>query len=142
MRKGIASQVFIYIFAVIVIALIMFFGFKQVVNLKDLTEKSIYISFKSDFSKAVDGVYYLNKGSVLTFEKNSRNKPLDAPKEIDKICFQNDKVILSSEKYQDFTVDNLYGNECISTDNGKLSFRLENAVENGEVTVKISDVGT
>jgi len=142
MKKGIVSQVFIYIFAVIVIALIMFFGFKQIVNLKDLTEKSVYISFKSDFSKAVDSVYYLNKGSVLSFEKNSRNKPLDVPKEINKICFEQNKVLLNSEKYQNFAVNNLYGAECISTDNGKLNFRLENVVENGEVIVKISHVGT
>lgn len=142
MRKGIASQVFIYIFAAIVIAMILFFGFKQAVNLKNLAEKSSYVAFKSDFTKAVDSAYYLNKGSVISFEKSSRNKPLDIPKEIKKICFENSRVMLNSEKYQDFTVNNLYGNECINADNGKLSFRLENAVEDGESIVKISSVGT
>lgn len=142
MKKGIASQVFIYIFVMIVIALILLFGFKQVSNLKNLGEKSIYISFKSDFTKAVDNVYYLNKGSVVVFSESSRNKPLGIPNNINKICFENSKVVLNTEEYDNFIVENLYGSECINTANGKLSFRLENAVEDGEVIVKISNAGT
>ena len=63
------SQVFIYIFVVIVMALIIFFGFKQVVNLQDLSQKSYYISFKEDITSSVNDVYYMNKGSTLVFSK-------------------------------------------------------------------------
>ena len=70
------SQVFIYIFVVIVMALIIFFGFKQVVNLQDLSQKSYYISFKEDITSSVNDVYYMNKGSTLVFSKFSRNKEL------------------------------------------------------------------
>ena len=142
MKKGIVSQVFIYIFVIIVIAIVLLFGFKQVVNLKNLTEKSVYVAFKNDFSKAVDSVYYLNKGSTLVFSESSRNKGLGLPNKIKKICFQNNKVKFDSELYKDFIVDNLEGELCIDVAKGKLNFKLENNVENEEVKVKISGVGT
>ena len=142
MKKGVISQVFIYIFVVIVMALIMFFGFKQVVNLKNLGDKSVYITFKSDFTNAVNDVYYMNKDSTLVFSKDSRNKALILPKDIKKVCFENNKVILNSDNYDDFIVNNLIGSDCINTINGGLSFKLENTVENQEVKVKVSGVGT
>ncbi len=142
MKKGIASQVFIYIFVMIVIAMILLFGFRQISNLNNLSEKSTYISFKSDFMKAVDDVYYLNKGSVLLFSEDSRNKPLYVPKDIKKICFEGNIVKFDSQKYNNFAVDNLQGSECINIIDGKLRFRLENTIEDGNVIVKISGVGT
>lgn len=142
MRKGIVSQVFIYIFVVIVMALILFFGFKQVVNIKNLTDKSTYIAFKSDFSKDVNDAYYLNKGSILVFSEDSVNKELTLPKGIKRICFRDNKVILNSQEFDDFTVDYLTGDECINAVNGRLGFKLENIVENQEVKVRISNVGT
>ena len=142
MRKGVTSQVFIYIFVVIVMALIMFFGFKQVVNLKNLGDKSVYITFKNDFSNSVNDVYYMNEGSTLVFSKDSRNKDLILPKYIKKVCFENNKVILDSDNYDDFIVNNLIRSECINVVNGGLSFKLENIVENQEVFVKVNRVGT
>jgi len=141
MKKGIASQVFIYIFVMIVIAMILLFGFRQVANLRNLSEKSVYVSFKTDFSKAVSDAYYLNKGSVLVFDKSSRNKPLNVPKEARRVCFDGGVVNFNSEIYEEFIVDHLQGNGCINILNGKLSFRLEN-IYDGEVKVKISSVGT
>ena len=142
MRKGIANQVFIYIFVVILMALIILFGFKQVVNLKNLGDKSVYVTFKSDFTNAVNDVYYMNKDSTLVFSKDSRNKALVLPKDIKKICFENNKVVLNSDNYKDFTVDNMVGSDCINAVNGGLSFRLENVVENQKVFVKVNRVGT
>lgn len=143
MRRGAIDQVFIYIFVVIVIGFIMFFGFKQIANLNKLSEKSNYAVFKSDFSKAVDDVYYMNKGSILTFSRESRNKPLALPKEIKKVCFKNNKVLLNSEKYNDFTVEHFVPASedlCINVVNGLISFKLENTVENQEVKVRVSNV--
>src|SRR3989344_5344731 len=135
MRKGVIDQVFIYIFVMIVIAFIIFFGFKQITNLNKLSEKSNYAVFKSDFSKAIDNVYYMNKGSTLVFSRDSRNKPLALPKDIKKVC-------LNSIQYANFTVEHLNGDLCMDVVNGALSFRLENSVESQEVKVKVSDVGT
>ena len=142
MKKGAIDQVFIYIFVMIVIAFIIFFGFKQITNLNKLSEKSNYAVFKSDFSKAIDNVYYMNKGSTLVFSRDSRNKPLALPKDIKKVCFEDNKVSLNSIQYANFTVEHLNGDLCMDVVNGALSFRLENSVESQEVKVKVSDVGT
>ena len=135
MKKGISSQVFIYIFAVIVMALILFFGFKQIVGLKDLSDKSTYINFREDFREAVNGVFYKNKGSVIVFSLDSRNKPLVLPDNINDVCFEGNKVILVPEKYSGFEVDYLDGNECIKVVKDGLSFKLENMGELVEVSL-------
>ena len=146
MRKGIASQVFIYNFAVIVMALILYFGFTQIANLKSLQDKSIYVVFKNDFESAVNDVYYKNSGSTLVFSKDSRNKPLELPKEINKICFDLDddgnNVLLNSKKYDDFKIEHLKNDGCIDTVKGELNFKLINVVDGEETFVEISNVGT
>ena len=142
MKKGVIDQVFIYIFVIIVIALVLLFGFKQVTNLKNLSEKTTYTVFREDFKKAVNDIYYKNEGSAVVFSKISKNKPLSLPSEIKKVCFENEKVVINSEKYYNFTVDNLITSvDCINVNN-ELSFKLENVVENREVKIRISDVGT
>ena len=129
MRKGIASQVFIYIFAVIVMAMILYFGFTQIVNIKGLTDKSVYITFREDFKDAVNDVYYKNKGSVMVFSQESRNKPLELPNGINQVCFQGSKVMLNSIDYDDFNAEFLNGSGCINAIGGRLSLKLENMGE-------------
>tara|TARA_Y100000034_G_scaffold134844_1_gene204505 strand:- start:940 stop:1377 length:438 start_codon:yes stop_codon:yes gene_type:complete len=141
MRKGIASQIFIYIFVAIVIALIIFFGFKQVVNIKNLQEKSNYVVFKSEFENAVDDLYYKNPGSMIFFSSTSRNKPLVLPKGVDQVCFDTlGNVNLNSFEYATFNVEHLRGGEeCIDVVRGGLSFKLENQPDeaNTENTIVI-----
>jgi len=137
MKKGMSSQIFIYIFIVIVMAMVLLFGFKQIVNIQNLNEKSIYLEFKSDFKDTVSSVYYKNKGSVLVFSRDSRNKPLILPNDVEYVCFANGKV--DALPYDSFTVDFLIGNLCIKNNNG-LSFRLENVVINSETFAEISEV--
>lgn len=126
MKKGISSQIFVYIFAAIVMALILYFGFTQIAGLKDLSDKSTYIVFKNDFTEAVNDIYYKNKGSVMVFSLTSRNKPLILPNGIDNVCFEGDKVQLTSADYNNFRVDYLSGSGCINIVNDLFSFRLEN----------------
>lgn len=136
------SQVFIYIFVAIVMALVIFFGFKQVVNLQDLSQKSYYISFKEDITSSVNDVYYMNKGSTLVFSKFSRNKELILPSEIKEVCFRDNIVSFDIDKYKKFEVENLKGDICIRIADNRLGFKLENVVIGDEVFVEISDVGT
>ena len=136
------SQVFIYIFVAIVMALVIFFGFKQVVNLQDLSQKSYYISFKEDITSSANDVYYMNKGSTLVFSKFSRNKELILPSEIKEVCFRDNIVSFDIDKYKKFEVENLKGDICIRIADNRLGFKLENVVIGDEVFVEISDVGT
>jgi hypothetical protein len=140
MKKGIASQVFIYIFAVIVMAMILYFGFTQIVNLKGLTDKSVYITFREDFRDAVNEVYYKNKGSILVFSDESRNKPLELPKGLNSVCFEESKVILNPPDYDSFIVEFLKGDGCINVIKGRLSFKLENVVIEQDIYVMVSAV--
>lgn len=135
-KRGIIGQPFIYIFMVIVIAFIFLFGFRMITKLGDLNEKTIYLTFKSDFEESVDGLYYKNAGSVLVFSKDSRNKPLMLPKDVEEVCFENSKVKLLP--WDSFEVDNLIGSSCIEVVNNQLSFKLENVVREGETFVQIS----
>ena len=138
-KKGIIGQPFIYIFMVIVIAFIFLFGFRMISNLGDLNEKTIYLTFKSDFGKSVDSLYYKNAGSVLFFDKDSRNKPLRLPKDVEEVCFvENSKVKLPP--WDSFDVDNLTGSGCIEVVDNQLSFKLENVVINGETFVQLSSI--
>ena len=126
MKKGTSSQVFIYIFLVIVMALILFFGFKQIAGLSKLSDESNYVVFKNDFSDAVNNLYYKNKGSTNVFSSTSRNKPLGLPKGINEVCFNEGEVSLVPENYGKFEVENLDGNLCIKSLRDALNFKLEN----------------
>jgi len=139
MKKGVSSQIFIYIFIVIVMAMVLLFGFKQIVNIQNLNEKAVYVEFKSDFKDAVNDVYYKNKGSVIVFSEDSRNKPLRLPNDVEQVCFTNNNVEILP--YDDFNVDFLMtvGNFCIQDNNG-LSFKLENVVVNQETFVEITEI--
>jgi hypothetical protein len=142
MKKGGVDQTFVYIFVVIVIALIFLFGFNMIRRLDSLNEKTIYATFKSDFTEAVDNVYYKNEGSVLVFDETSNNKPLVLPKSIKGVCFETGRVKLGAVEYDDFNVDKLRVDEefCIITQDHKISFKLENALANGEAYVRISEI--
>lgn len=141
-KRGMVDQVFIYIFVVIVIAFIFLFGLNMIKKLGTLNEQGIYVTFKTDFKDAVDEVYYKNPGSILIFDKSSRNKPLLLPKEIEEVCFESNKVVLNSGKYPDFTVDKLYvaSDFCADIIDGKFPFKMENVVINNEVYAQISEV--
>ena len=82
-RGQILSQPFVYIFAIIVIAFILFFGIRSVIDLikiGDLVETKTLIN---KIEKQIDSCYSLDKGSTCSFEDVviSRN--------IREICFVN-----------------------------------------------------
>ena len=140
MKKGMSSQVFIYIFLAIVMALILFFGFKQIAGLTELSDKSTYVVFKNDFTEAVDKLFYKNQGSTVVFSPTSRNKPLVLPKGITNICFEGSEVKLLPKKYDDFEIENLRGDVCMVTTSGRLSFNLENVIVSDDVKIEVSEI--
>ena len=137
MKRGMVSQVFIYIFIVIVMALILVFGFKQISNIQNLNQRSVYIEFQNDLHDAVNDVYYKNKGSAIVFSQGSRNGPLRLPNDVEKVCFTNNLVNVIP--YGSFNVDFLTGNLCIPNSKG-LSFRLENKIIDQETFVEVRGI--
>lgn len=138
-KRGVIGQPFIYIFAIIVIALIFLFGFNMVKKLSDLNDRTVYLTFKNDFEKHIDNLYYKNEGSILVFDKFSRNKPLRLPGGVEQVCFEEGLVKLNSVSYKDFNVNHLTvdNNFCINVEGNMLSFKLENIVINEETYVKV-----
>ena len=139
MKKAeLMSQPLYYIFIIIVIALILYFGFNLIGKLKDTQEKAVWIQFKTDFGSAVENVYSKNPGTRISND-------LLVPKDSTKVCFQeftdNDKVYSDSLFSTSFNVNNLIHDEnpyCINVKSQRIEFTLENTVLNNEKVVIIS----
>jgi hypothetical protein len=82
MKKGqVIGQPLVYVFAIIVIALILFFGFKMVGNLIDFEKDVDYADFLNNFDNDINIVYSESFGSTKSLES------LRIPDEITEICF-------------------------------------------------------
>ena len=144
-KKGMIQQIFYYIFAVVLIALIFAFGYQQITRLQNLNEQAKFITFKTDFQNAVNNIYYKNPGSTSVYSSNSANKPLTLPQDSKKVCVKklNEKSsqVNSDSKYSTpFNIDNLVPEtqeKCFSLASSKFSFTLENKVVNREALVYI-----
>jgi len=79
------AQPLIYIFYVVVAALILFFGIKVIGNVNDSADKVEYLTFVGDVEKKVNTVYQDNFGSVISLDD------ISVPKEVIEICFVSNK---------------------------------------------------
>ncbi len=94
MKKGqVIGQPFVYIFAIIVIALILFFGFRMVNNLIDFEKDVDYADFLNNFDNEINVVYAESFGSTKSLEN------LRVPDEATEICFvvENENYVESLE---------------------------------------------
>ena len=149
MKKGVlTTETFMYIFAIIVIALILVFGARTIYNFDKTKQQAIYIQFKTDFINAVENVYTKNVGTTIVYSVGSSNSPLQVPSSTQNICFDEPegdlKVRLDPPKYSFFSVEHLrtsntFG-DCIQIKNQKFSFKLINELENNEIVVKIHKI--
>ncbi|MBS3155741.1 hypothetical protein J4413_00710 [Candidatus Woesearchaeota archaeon] len=143
-KRGVSSQVFIYIFVIIVVGLVFLFGFQQINKLNRLNEQAVYVEFQSEFRQSIENVYNKNEGTVMTFSSFSSNKPLRLPSSIKSISFEEKNgeinVIPSDVKYNRFTVDKLKTTVSNIRTNGEISFVLENNIIDGETKVILKDV--
>ena len=138
------AEPFYYIFAMIVIALIFFLGFKFINNLQETQEQAKFVDFKLQFQKFVDEIYFKNEGTTIVYSKSSSNQPLLMPKDVKEVCFQENsigtKIYAESNYFKEFNVKNLRPKEnnlCLKVLDGSLSFTLENKVVNQETIVEI-----
>ncbi len=145
-RGMLQQQVFYYILGAVMISLIFFFGYQQIVKLTGLNEQANFIRFKTDFQDAVSDIYYKNPGSTAIYSLTSTNKPLLLSRDVKEVCFEKEnnqfRVKADSEYFTSFIVENLVPRDnqdgyCIKTANSRLSFTLENKVVNGKIFVEI-----
>ena len=141
MNKRGMDQIFTYIFIVVLIGFVLYFGFLGVGKFIEFNKDAEITSFETNFDKIIQNVYALDVNSKLEYSKDSRYKPLIAPRDVVKICVEESKVIFNfKDKGKDyFVVKNLKGNECFDTNKG-FSFDFEHKSINGEVIVNIKNV--
>ena len=145
-RGMLQQQVFYYILGAVMISLILFFGYQQIVKLTGFNEQANFVKFKTDFQDALNDIYYKNPGSTAIYSLTSTNKPLLLPRDVKEVCFEkennNIRVKADSEYFTSFIVENLITKDiqakyCIKTVNSRLSFTLENKIVNGKTIIEI-----
>ncbi|MCK4589220.1 MAG: hypothetical protein KAT77_02170 [Nanoarchaeota archaeon] len=83
-KKGIViGQVFIYIMAVVVFAVVLIFGYMAITDFLEKGEKVAYVIFKNDLENAVKNIYS-DYGSVVVY--NEQN-PFPVPSKYEEVCF-------------------------------------------------------
>lgn len=82
MKKGqLMAQPLIYIFYLVVAALIVFFGIKVIGNLNNSGENVQYITFVNDIKQKIDSTYNDNVGSSVSLDD------VTVPKFVTEVCF-------------------------------------------------------
>ncbi|QQG38458.1 MAG: hypothetical protein HYS32_02515 [Candidatus Woesearchaeota archaeon] len=89
MKKAIVDLPLIYIFALIVSALILVFGLTQVFKLKSSAEQIEIGQFKLSIEKQIDEIYNLDKGSSLEVI-------IPVTEKIKEVCFVDNTKTLST----------------------------------------------
>lgn len=82
MKKGqLMAQPLIYIFYLVVAALIIFFGIKVIGNIGNTGDKVEYVAFVGDIKEKIDSAYTYNLGSVVSLDD------ITVPSNIVEVCF-------------------------------------------------------
>ncbi|MFH1376364.1 MAG: hypothetical protein ABIH25_01890 [Candidatus Woesearchaeota archaeon] len=92
MRKGqLMGQPFVYIFLLIVAAIILFFGVKAIINVINTGQEVEYQRFVSDIEEVESKVYHDSFGSIMSLEN------INIPNSISEICIidRNSEIDLS-----------------------------------------------
>jgi hypothetical protein len=91
-KKAQISQVFIYIMALFIFALILYYGYYSISSFIKRGEEVVFIKFKTELESEID-VLLPQYGSVSIF---SEKKPLKVPSDVEEICFVSSDLIGSS----------------------------------------------
>lgn len=79
-KKGISSQVFVWIFAMVVLGVIIYFGFSMVSKTWCFGKKVDTVAFHQDLKAKVEEIYLLSKGS-------NAKADFSVPDGIREVCF-------------------------------------------------------
>ncbi|MEK6932350.1 MAG: hypothetical protein AABW56_00985 [Nanoarchaeota archaeon] len=138
-KAQITAQPLYYIFIIIVVALVLLFGFNMIRNLLETQEKSTFIQFKTDIESAIDNVYNANPGTKLTYL-------FLVPKDTSEVCFEKvsegTRVRADSIYSQSFLNEKLTHNKanpyCVRVVNKKINVIMENKIIDSKSIVELS----
>jgi len=129
-RGQLLGQPFVYIFAIIVAALILVFGTKSILDLRERQELVELATFVTDLKEEVAAYYRFDIGS-------SKELDLNLPRKVKQVCFYENKLKVSPEIFalNEFKIKYLKPVEtqlCINT-NGKLKAIIETKAKYVEI---------
>lgn len=97
MKKGqLMGQPFVYIFLLIVAALILFFGIRAIIGVVNTGSEVEYNRFVNEIEKVENKIYSDSFGSAMSLEK------ISVPKSISEICFINRDLEINLDLINDF----------------------------------------
>jgi len=159
-RKSQIAQVFIYILALFIFALILYYGYYSISSFIKRGEEVTYIKFKTSLESEVEAILP-QFGSVSIF---NQNKPLKAPGNVERVCFVSYSKVMAGDgsgiadpviklSVQSRTEENVFlfpreertpisllrievdqGFECIDIKQGRLDIRLESFGNHVKIT--------
>lgn len=63
MSKAQAGQVIVYVLAIVIFAMVLIFGYKAIVNLRQQTDQASYLSFQKSLESDIKSIYF-DYGSI------------------------------------------------------------------------------
>jgi hypothetical protein len=93
-KRSQIAQVFIYILALFIFALILYYGTYSIYSFIKKGEEVVYIKFKTTLESEVEAILP-QFGSVSIFNKN---KPLKVPGKVEKVCFVSYDAVKNGER--------------------------------------------
>lgn len=128
LKKGqIQSQIFIYVFALLIISLILFFGVKAISKFKGDTDKVSLVSFISDLNSEIR--------SITSEYDSIKEVNLDLPKQFKQVCFTDKNTQVSEVSIpiiKNYIQDKSKSNVFILKEQNI----LEQELKTGEINVK------
>ncbi len=129
MKKGLSTQIFIFIFALIMIALVLGFGIKSLGTVKNTADKVELLTFITNLDEGIQEYYAFDVGS-------NKRVQLLLPNQVKEVCFVNPKEPLTTtHKNQDFLFflknnkkDNLYILPLDAFTNPAPDFTIDNMI--------------
>jgi hypothetical protein len=154
MKKGqLFGQPFVYIFIIVVAALILFFGFKAVRDILNLQEGVEFSTFVINLDEEIEKVYHLDYGSSFSLEDMAVSSnineicflDLDKPRDVGNIEDEIARELIDSAVNkniffisEDELLDPFFNEKIVVREENPLCVK----VENGRINVRLTNQGT
>lgn len=150
-KRGVSNTVFVFMIALIVLGVVLIFGYQAIEKVVNTQQKAKYVTFKTDFTVAVEDIKTFSPGTIFSYTDDSReHKPLIMPvdskgyfcvgdvnrtyydfpvqKIEDYARVSKNNVIFYPKLEESFEITGLIPDPnplCFKMNNGKLEFNLE-----------------
>ena len=112
MKKGqVLGQPFVFIFYLVVIVLILYFGIRVVANIRDTEREVDYATFINELNSKINTIRNDAHGSIISLED------VRVPNEITEICFVVDSEVSPTDDQLEMIIGSYFEYEHLQKDN-------------------------